>query len=115
MYGWKKVGIVKPTVDSNRLSLHPLKSLLKENGIQITVEIDIDPHMTPDEIAATGNLKLLKNKARIILVELGLDLHHANAFMLAAHRAEMKSIDYLYMQDFPDWRLISVELSLFVG
>lgn len=38
--------------------------MLKENDIEINIEIELDPFMTPDEIIATGKLKTLKNKAR---------------------------------------------------
>ncbi|KAI6205271.1 Guanylate cyclase [Aphelenchoides besseyi] len=64
LYGWKQVGLVKASVNFDRLSLHSLKNLLKENGIAINIEIELDPFMTPDEIIATGKLKQLKNKAR---------------------------------------------------
>lgn len=53
--------------------------------------------MTPDEIIATGKLKQLKNKARIIIVEMGMDLHTARSFMVAVHRSNMKTNDFVYI------------------
>lgn len=53
--------------------------------------------MTPDEIVATGKLKQLKNKARVIIVEMGMDLHTSLSFMVAIHRANMKSNDFVYI------------------
>lgn len=55
---------MRTNVNFDRLSLHSLKNYLKDNKININVEIQIDPYLTPDEIIATGQLKLLKNKAR---------------------------------------------------
>jgi len=37
---------------------------LKDAQIDINIEIELDPYMTPDEIIATGRLKLLRNRAR---------------------------------------------------
>jgi hypothetical protein len=58
-----KIGLVKASVNFERLSLHSLK-YLKDNQIEINVEIELDPYMTPDEIIATGKLKSLRNRAR---------------------------------------------------
>jgi hypothetical protein len=59
-----QVGLVKASVNFERLSLHSLKSYLKDAGIEINVEIELDPYMTADEIIATGRLKALRNRAR---------------------------------------------------
>lgn len=64
LYGWKQVGLVRASINFDRLSLHSLKNLLKENNIDINIEIEIDPFSTPDEIIQSGKLKLLRNKAR---------------------------------------------------
>jgi hypothetical protein len=47
LYGWKQIGLVRASTNYERLSLYSLKNLLKENGIEVNVEIDIDPFMTP--------------------------------------------------------------------
>ncbi|CAD5234237.1 unnamed protein product [Bursaphelenchus xylophilus] len=97
LYGWKQVGLVKASVNFDRLSLHSLKNLLKDHDIDVNIEIELDPFMTPDEIIATGKLKQLRNKARIIIVEMGMDLHTSRAFMVAAHRSGMKTNDFVYI------------------
>uniref|UniRef100_A0A915DCZ7 guanylate cyclase n=1 Tax=Ditylenchus dipsaci TaxID=166011 RepID=A0A915DCZ7_9BILA len=97
LYGWRQIGLVKASINLDRLSLHSIKNSLKEQKIEVNVEIELDPSMTPDEIIASGKLKLLKNKARIIIVELGMDLHSSKSFMVAAQRSEMKSEEYVYM------------------
>nr|CAD2203968.1 unnamed protein product [Meloidogyne enterolobii] len=88
-----QVGLVKASVNFERLSLHSLKSYLKDAQIEINVEIELDPYMTPDEIIATGKLKQLRNRARIIIVEMGMDLHSSKNVMIAAHRSHMKTTD----------------------
>ncbi|KAI6209361.1 Guanylate cyclase [Aphelenchoides besseyi] len=116
LYGWKQVGLVKASVNFDRLSLHSLKNLLKENGIDINIEIELDPYMTPDEIIATGKLKQLRNKARVIIAEMGMDLHTARSFMVAVHRSEMKTSDFVYiipwlahMHDHYPWEASNIE------
>uniref|UniRef100_A0A915MHM6 Receptor ligand binding region domain-containing protein n=1 Tax=Meloidogyne javanica TaxID=6303 RepID=A0A915MHM6_MELJA len=101
------VGLVKASVNFERLSLHSLKSYLKDAQIEINVEIELDPYlnkykliipqMTPDEIIATGKLKQLRNRARIIIVEMGMDLHSSKNMMIAAHRSHMKTSEYVYI------------------
>jgi hypothetical protein len=56
--------LVKASVNFERLSMHSLKNYLKDAQIEINVEIELDPYMTPDEIVATGKLKQLRNRAR---------------------------------------------------
>uniref|UniRef100_A0AC34Q670 Guanylate cyclase n=1 Tax=Panagrolaimus sp. JU765 TaxID=591449 RepID=A0AC34Q670_9BILA len=97
LYGWKQVGLVRANLHFDRLSLHSLKNSLKDNAIDVTVEIELDPFMTPDEIIASGKLKTLKNKARIIIVEMGMDLHSARSFMVAIQRSNMKTNDFVYI------------------
>nr|CAD2188039.1 unnamed protein product [Meloidogyne enterolobii] len=92
-----QVGLVKASVNFERLSLHSLKSYLKDAQIEINVEIELDPYMTPDEIIATGKLKQLRNRARIIIVEMGMDLHSSKNVMIAAHRSHMKTTEYVYI------------------
>jgi hypothetical protein len=45
LYGWQQVGLVRASVNFDRLSSHSLKNLLKENGIAVNVELDLDPYM----------------------------------------------------------------------
>jgi hypothetical protein len=54
-------------VNFDRLSLHSLKNLLAEHNVEINVEVEFDPFMTPDEIIASGKLKQLRAKARSML------------------------------------------------
>uniref|UniRef100_A0A915NQ12 Uncharacterized protein n=1 Tax=Meloidogyne floridensis TaxID=298350 RepID=A0A915NQ12_9BILA len=67
--------------------------------------------MTPDEIIATGKLKQLRNRARIIIVEMGMDLHSSKNVMIAAHRSHMKTTVCLYhsMHDHYPWEASNVE------
>ncbi|KAH7729673.1 CRE-GCY-9 protein [Aphelenchoides avenae] len=83
LYGWRKVGFVRTTVNFDRLSLHSLKNLLKDNDVEVNV---VDAFMAPDEIIASGKLKRLRNRARVIIVEVGMDLHASRNFLVAAHR-----------------------------
>ena len=116
LYGWQQVGLVRASVNFDRLSSHSLKNLLKENGIAVNVELDLDPYMTPDEIIATGKLKTLRNKARVIIVEMGMDLHLSRSFMVAAHRFKLKAQDFVFilpwlshLHDFYPWEATTVD------
>jgi len=40
-----QVGLVKASVNFERLSLHSLKSYLKDAQIEINVEIELDPYV----------------------------------------------------------------------
>lgn len=62
-----QVGLVRASVNFDRLSLHSLKNYLKDAQIEINVEIELDPYMSPDEIIATGKLKHLRNRARSLI------------------------------------------------
>ncbi|KAH7698120.1 guanylate cyclase, partial [Aphelenchoides avenae] len=95
--GWKQIGLVRPTVNYERLSLYSLKSLLRDNNIEINVEIELDPFMSADEIIGTGKLKTLRQRARVIVVEMGMDLHASRSFLSAALRSNMKTNDYVYI------------------
>ncbi|KAI6244143.1 Protein kinase domain-containing protein [Aphelenchoides fujianensis] len=81
LYGYKQVGLVRAS----------------EHDIAMNVEVEIDPFATPDEIIQSGKLKPLRNKARIVIAELGMDLHTARAFMVAVHRVGMKTNDFVYV------------------
>ncbi|KAI3412113.1 Receptor-type guanylate cyclase gcy-9 [Globodera pallida] len=134
LYGWKQalylfrttffeffislrqIGIVRSSVNYDRLSVHSLKNSLKDNKIETNTEIEFDPYMSADEIIATGRLKHLRNRARIIIVEMGMDLHSVTAFMVAIHRSNMKTSEYVYiipwlahMNDHYPWESTNVE------
>ncbi|KAH7716097.1 guanylate cyclase [Aphelenchoides avenae] len=116
LYGWKQVGFVRTTVNFDRLSLHSLKNLLKDNDIEVNVEIELDAFMAPDEIIASGKLKQLRNRARVIIVEVGMDLHASRNFLVAAHRSGMKSTEYVYilpwlahLHDHYPWEATNIE------
>uniref|UniRef100_A0A1I7XBV4 guanylate cyclase n=1 Tax=Heterorhabditis bacteriophora TaxID=37862 RepID=A0A1I7XBV4_HETBA len=94
---WDEVGFVRSSVNFDRLSLHSLTNLLKKKDIKVNTVIDFDPYVSADEIIASGKLKTLKNSARIIIVEMGMDLHSATNFMLAVHRSDMKSDEFVYI------------------
>lgn len=96
-YNWKHIGLVRTVHDYNRLSMHSLESLVKENNIKINKYIDIDQYMTPDQIIQSGLLEELKAKSRIIIIELGMDLYTASNFMQAIKKAEMDTFDYVYI------------------
>ncbi|KAI1704079.1 adenylate and guanylate cyclase catalytic domain-containing protein [Ditylenchus destructor] len=98
------------------LHLHSLKNYLKDHQIEVNVEIELDPFMTPDEIISTGKLKHLRNKARVIIVEMGMDLHSSRSFMVATLRAHMKNHDYVYivpwlahMHDHYPWEATNID------
>ena len=59
-----QIGLVRPSVNFERLSLHSLRNTLKEHNVSVNVELNIDPYATPDEIIGTGMLKELRRKAR---------------------------------------------------
>lgn len=89
---------------------------MKDHDIAVNVEIEIDPYATPDEIILSGKLKQLKNKARIIIAEVGMDLHTATSLMIAIHRYNMKSNDFVFIlpwlahiNDFYPWESPQVD------
>ncbi|KAI6191811.1 ANF-receptor domain-containing protein [Aphelenchoides bicaudatus] len=47
LYNFKQIGFVRSSVNFDRLSLHSLKNLLKENDIELNVEIELDPFCLP--------------------------------------------------------------------
>ncbi|KAH7726719.1 GCY-9 protein [Aphelenchoides avenae] len=116
LYGYKQIGLVRTNTNFDRLSLHSLKNLLKENSVDVNIEIELDPFMTPDEIIQTGKLRQLKQKARVIVVEMGMDLHSSRSFMVAATRSDMKASEYVYivpwlahMHDHYPWEATNVD------
>ncbi|CAK5083353.1 unnamed protein product [Meloidogyne enterolobii] len=118
LYGWKQVGLVRPSMHFERLALHSLRNYLKDANIEINAEIELDPYMTPDEIIATGRLRHLKNRARVIIVEMGMDLHSAKSFMIAALRSHLKTPEYVYiipwlahLHDHYPWEATNIEKS----
>ncbi|KJH41566.1 ligand-binding protein, receptor family [Dictyocaulus viviparus] len=94
---WHEVGFVRASKNYDRLSLHSLANLLKNENVKVNVIVDVDQSAPPDQIVASGKLQQLKSNARIIIVELGMDVNSATNFMLAAYRSEMKSNDYVYI------------------
>lgn len=64
LYGWRRIGLVRPAANFERLSLYALRGYLKEHGMEIGVEVELDALMTPDEIIASGKLKTLRSQAR---------------------------------------------------
>uniref|UniRef100_A0A0K0DRA8 ANF_receptor domain-containing protein n=1 Tax=Angiostrongylus cantonensis TaxID=6313 RepID=A0A0K0DRA8_ANGCA len=80
-----------------RLSLQSLSNLLKNSDIKVNVVADFDQMSLPDEIILSGKLESLSSHARIIIVELGMDINSATNFMLAVQRYEMKTKDYVYI------------------
>jgi hypothetical protein len=76
LYGWKQIGVVRPTTNFERLSLHSLKSYLKETRIAINIEVELDPFLTPDEIIASGKLRDLRRRARSELTNSRMDKHN---------------------------------------
>ncbi|KAK6012062.1 hypothetical protein OSTOST_22796, partial [Ostertagia ostertagi] len=91
------VGFVRASTNYDRLSLQSLGHLLKKKDVKVNIVVDMDKNQTPDDIIASGKLKLLRSNARIIIVELGMDIISATNFMLAVHRSEMKSDEYVYV------------------
>ncbi|VDK29373.1 unnamed protein product [Gongylonema pulchrum] len=98
LYNWQKIGIVRPTRSYGRLSIHSLTELLKNNKeVEITIMIEIDPYSSVEQIIETGKLTALRQSARIVIVELGLDLNDCTNFMIAVQAAGMKNEEYVYI------------------
>ncbi|CAD6193067.1 unnamed protein product [Caenorhabditis auriculariae] len=94
---WDQVGIVRPTVNYERLSAFSLINICKKKDIQLNVMIEIDPISSVEEILSSGKLLQLQNAARIIVVEIGMDLHAVTNFMVAVHRAKMKTEEFVFI------------------
>ncbi|VDL73026.1 unnamed protein product [Nippostrongylus brasiliensis] len=95
--GNPEVGFVRAATNYDRLSLQSLSTLVKKKDVKVNVQVDIDHTAPPEEIIASGKLKQIKSNARIIIVELGMDINSATNFMLAVHRSEMKTDEYVYI------------------
>ncbi|VDM38611.1 unnamed protein product [Toxocara canis] len=116
MNSWKQVGIVRASENYERLSVYSLHNVLKSTEISINVEIELNPFDSADEIIASGKLKTLRNSARIIVVELGMDLHSATNFMVAAGRMKMKNNEFVYIlpwlahiNDYHPWEASNID------
>ncbi|CAP35040.2 Protein CBR-GCY-9 [Caenorhabditis briggsae] len=94
---WDQIGIVRPSTGYERLSVYSLQHQIKKRDINLNVLIDIEPFSSPEEIIASGKLTTLRNQARIVVVELGMDIHTVTNFMLAVHRAEIKSEEFVFV------------------
>uniref|UniRef100_A0A8R1DGW6 Guanylate cyclase n=2 Tax=Caenorhabditis japonica TaxID=281687 RepID=A0A8R1DGW6_CAEJA len=94
---WNQIGIVRPSYGFERLSVHSLHHQTKKKDISLNVVIDIEPFSSPEEIIASGKLTTLKSMARIIVIELGMDLHSVTNFMLAVHRSELKDEEFVFI------------------
>ncbi|GMR62469.1 hypothetical protein PMAYCL1PPCAC_32664, partial [Pristionchus mayeri] len=94
---WKQIAIIRPTKDSERLSVHALINICREKGIKINEMYDVDPYASAEQIISTGIADEIASNARIIVVEMGMDLHAATQFMLAVKRQQMKNADYVYI------------------
>ncbi|KAM3715200.1 Receptor-type guanylate cyclase gcy-9 [Dirofilaria immitis] len=117
LYNWQKIGIVRPTVHFDRLSTHSLIQIAKNStDVEINTIIEIDPFASVEEILETGVLKTLRTHARIIVVELGMDLSASTNFMLAILKANMKNAEYIYILpwlshivDYYPWEVINTK------
>ncbi|VDN82618.1 unnamed protein product [Brugia pahangi] len=113
---WKMIGIVRPTIHFDGLSIHSLVQLAKNStAVSINIIIEIDPFASVDEILKSGKLEILRISARIIVVELGLDLSACTNFMLAVLKANMKNAEYVYILpwlshivDYFPWEVIKI-------
>ncbi|GMR47297.1 hypothetical protein PMAYCL1PPCAC_17492, partial [Pristionchus mayeri] len=94
---WKQIIIVRPTKDSERLSVHALANICREKAIKVNEVYDVDPYASAEQIISTGVTDEIESHGRIIVVEMGMDLHAATQFMLAVKRQTMKTADYVYI------------------
>ncbi|EYC24028.1 hypothetical protein Y032_0014g2276 [Ancylostoma ceylanicum] len=113
---WDEVGFVRTSVNYDRLSMQSLRNILKKREIKVNIEIEFDPFASAEEIISSGKLKLLKSSARIVIVEMGMDIHTATNFMLAVHRSDMKTEEFVYiipwlahMNDHYPWEATTVD------
>ncbi|PIO75934.1 hypothetical protein TELCIR_02001 [Teladorsagia circumcincta] len=61
---WDQVGFVRASTNYDRLSLQSLGHLLKKKDVKVNIVIDLDKNQTPEDIIASGKLKLLRSNAR---------------------------------------------------
>ncbi|KAF1747315.1 hypothetical protein GCK72_023777 [Caenorhabditis remanei] len=94
---WDQIGIVRPSTGFERLSVFSLQHQIKKRDINLNVIVDIEQFSSPEEIIASGKLTLLRSQARIIVVELGMDIHSVTNFMLAVHRSELKTEEFVFV------------------
>ncbi|GMT06605.1 hypothetical protein PENTCL1PPCAC_28779, partial [Pristionchus entomophagus] len=94
---WKQIAIIRPTKDSDRLSIHALVNICREKGVKINDVYDVDPYASAEQIIGSGVTAGIASNARIIVVEMGMDLHAATQFMLAVKKQEMKGAEYVYI------------------
>ncbi|EGT29930.1 hypothetical protein CAEBREN_30737 [Caenorhabditis brenneri] len=94
---WNQIGIVRPSYGFERLSVYSLQHQIKKRDINLNVVIEVEPFSSPEEIIASGKLTTLQSQARIIVVELGMDIHTVTNFMLAVHRSEMKNEEFVFV------------------
>ncbi|KAF8354659.1 gcy-9 [Pristionchus pacificus] len=94
---WKQIAVVRPTKDHERLSVHALINICREKGIKVNDVFEVDPYASADQIISNGIPDEISSNARIIVVEMGMDLHAATQFMLAVKKQMMKNADYVYV------------------
>ncbi|CAI5456087.1 unnamed protein product [Caenorhabditis angaria] len=94
---WDQIGIVRSSTGYERLSVHSLQHHIKKKDIALNIVIDIEPYSSPDDIIASGKLVTLAANARIVVVELGMDIHSVTNFMIAVHRADLKDEDFVFV------------------
>uniref|UniRef100_A0A915PQ63 Guanylate cyclase n=1 Tax=Setaria digitata TaxID=48799 RepID=A0A915PQ63_9BILA len=117
LYNWRMIGIVRPTVNFEHLSIHSLTEFAKNStDVVSNVIIEIDPFASVEDILKTGKLDILRTSARIIIVELGMDLSACTNFMLAISKAGMKNSEYVYILpwlshivDYYPWEVINID------
>ncbi|VDK55950.1 unnamed protein product [Anisakis simplex] len=94
---WKQVAIVRSSEDYERLSVYSLANVLKGSQISVNIQLEVNSMATVDDLLASNILKTLKRSARIIIVELGMDLDTVTNFMIAVHRCGMKTEEFVYI------------------
>uniref|UniRef100_A0A0N5AS83 Guanylate cyclase n=1 Tax=Syphacia muris TaxID=451379 RepID=A0A0N5AS83_9BILA len=96
--GWKQIGLVRGSKGYEQSSLYALKNYLSQvQKIKVNVEIELSPYDSVDKIMSSGALKKLAKNCRVIICEMGMDVHAATNFMIATQRAKMKGEEYVYI------------------
>uniref|UniRef100_A0A914W8W2 Guanylate cyclase n=1 Tax=Plectus sambesii TaxID=2011161 RepID=A0A914W8W2_9BILA len=97
-YGWQKVGLVGSRVSHGHSSgLVSLRNTLKAHGMSVAIEIEFDQFASVEDIMKSDELNNLANNARIVVCEMGMDLHDSTNFLIAAYRSQMKTNEYVYI------------------